>query len=301
MSNFERLFTTSGLSLERLRTFLLVAEAGNLSKAAKGDVTRQSQFSRQVKELERYFGAALTRRVGRRIEINAEGERLAQSIRRHFQELDDFRESMADRSVTVRIGSQGSVIDWLLLPRLGELREALGGALVEFEQMRSADSVRGAADGRLDFAIVREDAAPKETKRWKLGTVGYAAYAAKELWKGCKTAEDLIGKAPVAELLPGGQFTESWQQWLDGKRLDPDRFARVSSFTDLVRIVRSGQAAAVLPDLAAVDFDSQRFAARPIGELPRRELVLIANARSLDRSGIPSGVAEKMGKLLRLA
>jgi hypothetical protein len=56
----------------------------------------------------------------------------------------------------------------------------------------------------------------------------------------------------------------------------------------------------VLPDLAAVDFDTQRFAARPIGELPRRELVLIANARSLDRSGIPSGVAAKMGKLLKL-
>jgi DNA-binding transcriptional LysR family regulator len=300
MGDFERLFTTSGLSLERLRTFLLVAEAGNLSKAAKGDVTRQSQFSRQVKELERYFGAPLTRRVGRRIEINEEGERLAQSIRRHFQELDDFRESMADRSVTVRIGSQGSVIDWLLLPRLGELREALGGALVELEQMRSADSVRGVGDGRLDFAIVREDAAPKESKRWKLGTVGYAVFAAKELWKGCKTADDLIRKAPVAELLPGGQFTESWQQWLDGKRLVPETFVRVSSFTDLVRIVRSGQAAAVLPDLAAVDFDTQRFAARPIGELPRRELVLIANARSLDRSGIPSGVAAKMGKLLKL-
>jgi hypothetical protein len=132
-------------------------------------------------------------------------------------------------------------------------------------------------------------------------TVGYAAYAAKELWKGCKTAEDLIGKAPVAELLPGGLFTESWQQWLDGKRLVPELFARVSSFTDLVRIVRPGQAAAVLPDLAAVDFEPKMFAARLIGKLPRRQLVLIANARSLDRSGIPSGVAAKMGKLLKLA
>jgi DNA-binding transcriptional LysR family regulator len=299
MSEFERLFTTSGLSLERLRTFLLVAEAGNLSKAAKGDVTRQSQFSRQVKELERYFGAPLTRRVGRRIEISAEGERLAHCIRRHFKELDDFRESMAERSVTVRIGSQGSVIDWLLLPRLGELRDALGGALVEFEQMRSADAVRGVGDGRLDFSVVREDAISKETKRWKLGAVGYAVFASKGLWKGCKTAEDLIGKVPVAELLPGGKFTDSWQQWLDGKRIVQDLFARVSSFTDLVRIVKSGQAAAVLPDLAAVDFDPKRFAAQPVGELPRRELVLIANARSLDRSGIPSGVAPKMAKLLK--
>jgi hypothetical protein len=51
MNQFDRLFSLAGLSLDRLRTFLRVAEAGNLSKAAQGDVTKQSQFSRQIKEL----------------------------------------------------------------------------------------------------------------------------------------------------------------------------------------------------------------------------------------------------------
>ena len=72
MNEFARLFTVSGLSLDRLRTFLRVAVAGNLAKAAKGDATQQSQFSRQIKELEAFFGVALTRRVGRRIEITDE-------------------------------------------------------------------------------------------------------------------------------------------------------------------------------------------------------------------------------------
>ena len=58
MNEFARLFTVSGLSLDRLRTFLRVAEAGNLAKAAKGDATQQSQFSRQIKELEAFFGVA---------------------------------------------------------------------------------------------------------------------------------------------------------------------------------------------------------------------------------------------------
>ena len=62
MNEFERLFAVSGLSLDRLRTFLRVAEAGNLAKAAQGDATKQSQFSRQNKELEAYFGVPLTRR-----------------------------------------------------------------------------------------------------------------------------------------------------------------------------------------------------------------------------------------------
>ena len=47
MKEIDALFAAGGLSLERLRSFLAVAEAGSIAKAAKGDPTRQSQFSRQ--------------------------------------------------------------------------------------------------------------------------------------------------------------------------------------------------------------------------------------------------------------
>ncbi len=107
-----------------------MVEAGGQAKAAKGDPTKQSQFSRQIKELEGFFGVALTRRVGRRIEITDDGLRLAGMILRQFREIDDFRETMAGRSVSVRIGSQGSVIDWLLLPRLDAIQQALGNVMV---------------------------------------------------------------------------------------------------------------------------------------------------------------------------
>lgn len=79
---------------------------------------------------------------------------------------------MAGRNVSVRFGSQGSIIDWLLVPRLGEISKALGNAMVELEQLRIFDVVRAVADGRLDFGIVREDSLPAETKRWRLGSIG---------------------------------------------------------------------------------------------------------------------------------
>ena len=59
---FENLFSEHGLSLERLRTLQLVSEAGSIAAAARGDTTRQSQYSRQLKELEQFFGTTLTRR-----------------------------------------------------------------------------------------------------------------------------------------------------------------------------------------------------------------------------------------------
>lgn len=300
MNEFERLFAVSGLSLDRLRTFLRVVESGNLSKAALGDPTKQSQFSRQIKELEAFFGVALTRRVGRRIEITDEGHRLALIIRRQFRELDDFRESMAGRSVNVRFGSQGSVIDWLLVPRLADVRKALGSTMVELEQMRSAEVVRAVADGRLDFGIVREDAVPAEVKRWKLGTVGYALFADSAYWKNRSSPEQLIQNAPVAELLPGGQFTERWHAWLTKEGLVPKVFARVSSFIELAKIVQAGHAAAVLPDMAKVDFETKRYAHVSIPTLRKRTLVLIANERSLERSGIERGAQARLSEVLKL-
>jgi DNA-binding transcriptional LysR family regulator len=299
MNQFDQLFDVSGLSLDRLRSFLTVAEAGNLTTAAQGDVVRQSQYSRQIKELEGFFGVALTRRVGRRIEITEEGHKLALVIRRQFSELDTFREAMAGRCVRVSFGSQGSVIEWLLVPRFAEMSRVLGYVTIEAEQMRSMDVVRAVADGRLDFGIVREDALPPETKRERIGPIGYAVFAAAALWKGSGSATELLGKVPVAELLPGGQFVQRWQQWLSEAKLRPQVVARVSSFTDLARVVQHGHVAAVLPDMAAVDFDPKKFRHDRIAALKPRTLALISNSRSLDRVGIRAGAVADLVEILQ--
>ncbi|CAN5656658.1 hypothetical protein BH11VER1_BH11VER1_41940 [soil metagenome] len=49
---FDSLFSNSGLSLDRLRNFLLVVEAGSIVKAAQNDLVRQSLFIRQIRDLE---------------------------------------------------------------------------------------------------------------------------------------------------------------------------------------------------------------------------------------------------------
>ncbi len=62
---FEQLFAKRGLSLDRLRVLCEVADAGGIARAARNDPTRQSQFSRQLKELEDFFEVELTRRQAR--------------------------------------------------------------------------------------------------------------------------------------------------------------------------------------------------------------------------------------------
>jgi DNA-binding transcriptional LysR family regulator len=298
MNNFDRLFDISGLSLDRLRTFLAVAEAGNLAKAAKGDPTRQSQYSRQVKELEGFFAVALTRRVGRRIEITEEGHRLAGMIRRQFSELDDFRESVSGRPVGVRLGAAASVIEWMVLPKLAGCRAALGDVVLELEQSRSAEVARGVSDGRLDFGIVREDAAPAGIMARKLGRIGYSLFAPKAAWKGGGGIGQVFARHSFGELLPGGQFHERYRELLATRKWTPRVIARVGSFLQLARLVRVEGVAAVLPRTAAVEFDAAKVQAMPLPWTHERPMVLLANPRSLDRAGMRPEVAAALSKAL---
>ena len=72
---FENLFAQSGLSLERLKTFREIVAAGGITAAVGNDSNRQSQFSRQLKELERYFGVELLKRGRGPAELTDAGQR----------------------------------------------------------------------------------------------------------------------------------------------------------------------------------------------------------------------------------
>ena len=78
---FDKLFAESGLSLDRLKALLAVGSAGNIVKAAGGDPIKQSQYSRQIKELEDFFQTRLTERDGKAIRLTASGKELARISR----------------------------------------------------------------------------------------------------------------------------------------------------------------------------------------------------------------------------
>src|SRR4051812_34245967 len=101
MDKFAPLFAKGGLSLDRLRTLCLVAEAGSLTAAAERDTSRVSLFSRQLRELESFFGTPLARRLGKRIALTDAGQALANLARRHFIEMTDFTRQSAGKPLEV--------------------------------------------------------------------------------------------------------------------------------------------------------------------------------------------------------
>jgi DNA-binding transcriptional LysR family regulator len=108
----------------------------------------------------------------------------------------------------------------------------------------------------------------------------------------------VIKAHPMADLLPGGQFHEQWLDWLSSESLRPMVVTRVSSFTQLAGLVHHAGLAAVLPEFAAVEFEASRIVSARLPWSHERPMVLIGNARSLDRAGLPAKCPALLAQIL---
>ncbi|MBF5093670.1 LysR family transcriptional regulator [Azospirillum sp. INR13] len=97
----------SDITLERMRTFVRVAERGNLSAVARETNTGQSSVTRHLRELEEALGVALLSRTTRRVMLTEEGRRYyanAIQILRLVEQAGDEARSARGASVgTVRV------------------------------------------------------------------------------------------------------------------------------------------------------------------------------------------------------
>ena len=80
------------MELRHLRYFVSVAEQGSVSKAAQQVHVSQPALSRQIRDLEAELGVQLFDRVGRRVELTAEGEDLLRHCRDVLAQAESVRE-----------------------------------------------------------------------------------------------------------------------------------------------------------------------------------------------------------------
>ena len=244
---FEDLFSLGGLSIDRLKSFVEVAEKGAIARVADGDPSRQSLISRQISELEAFFGTELTRRKGKGLELTEAGQELARQVRLQFQGLADFKASCSGLPVEFRIAAGNSVIEWLLAPAMADIAHALPDSRFVLLDCRTGEAVRGLLNHTMDFGIIRKSAVVQPLKFRPVGRFGYALFVPKALDpKGKKLPEDL----PLA-LSMGGDFFESFQKAAAKAGESPNIVYRCTSFTQAAQLVRSGTCGAILPRIAA--------------------------------------------------
>ncbi|MFR1411550.1 MAG: LysR family transcriptional regulator [Akkermansia sp.] len=134
---FEHLFSERGLSLDRLKTLIEVARAGSIAAAARGDSARQSLYSRQIKELEEFFGVELTRRRGKVLVLTRSGWELVRRAHESLCLLDDFKSRSRNMPYRFTIGAGDSLHAWVVAPS-GEYPET-GAAVAALENLRNSE------------------------------------------------------------------------------------------------------------------------------------------------------------------
>lgn len=170
---FAKLFAESGLSLDRLRALLEVGAAGSIVKAVGGDPVRQSQYSRQIKELEDFFRARLIERQGKGTRLTSHGKELARISRFFMVGLSNFQRGCLAEEQTFRIGASATFIRQFLVPTLAQKSSHGDNAGYATEVVSDEEIERRLHDLTLDFGVVGKAtlSRPLQTKlvgSWKL-------------------------------------------------------------------------------------------------------------------------------------
>lgn len=302
---FEKLFSKGGLSLERLRGFMLMAEKGSIAKAAPDDANRQSLISRQIRELEEFFEVELTQRKGKTLTLSAAGQRLALLIRGQLQDLEDFRKEQAGLPKSFVIGAGSSVQEWLVVPAMPAISEHLGGATLLTESHRSRSLGDAVRDGRVDLAVIRQDAMPAGGASALIMKVRFHLCIPRVLLKRGITEREAASPAlwqtlPFAAGRDGGQTDKAVRDAMREVGVDFRPRYECGSMLQVRQLVELGACAGTLPSLGLRGLDVKRVLILPFAPLREfgRALVLHWNPRQMRRRGIETAELKRLAVII---
>lgn len=257
----ENTLSLSGLSIERLNSFCQIVEAGSVVAAAGRNPTKQSQFSRQIRDLERALGVKLFVREGKRLKLTADGVKLSALTNAYFNALREISGANQGAHHPLKLGAAESVIRWLLVPRFTEVVSAAGGP-VEMQNHRTSEVVSHLENGQLDLGIIRADARSDALELLPFPVLRYVLMVPRALLPEKSAAGILsVGLLPFVSITGDGQFVRTATKVIEASRLPLNVLSKVESFSLAVEASKVLGAATFVPSEAESEFPTDRFTA----------------------------------------
>ena len=279
---FERLLSKGGLSLERLRTLIAVAEACGITLAAKGDPATQSLYSRQIRELEEFFGVKLVTRKGKGVAMTSAGTRLVTVARGCLLSLEGFLVETGKQKARFEIGAGDSVLQWKVIPDCLAQVVRQTGCEVRLHNLKTEEIVTGLRELTLDFGLVRDSAITPPLQSQRLFHSGYALFVPEALIPtGHRLVlREILHEVPLA-LLSDSSVMDALQSVVAPNELKVG--AMCDSFTQAASALLTGRFGAVLPTIASSSLPQGQFRMIELKELQamKRTVHLAWNPRML--------------------
>jgi len=242
-----------GMELRQLRYFVAVAEAGNISRAAKKIFLTQPALSRQIKALEDEVGQCLLERQAHSIRLTPAGEALLPEARELLQHADQVlgRVRAAGRGVRLRVGYAPSLAAGILSTAVENFTQTHPNARVELFDLSTAEMLAGLENDRLDVALSvgqrRETRGLKWTPlvqaRWQLA-VNQNHPLARRSWV---TPAEVAGEPLL--VFCQRDYPEYWDiitGWLHDQRQRPRIAGEYDGVDSLMAAVESGLGVALV-------------------------------------------------------
>lgn len=268
---FDSAFSRKGLSLERLRRFCEVAQAGSIAQAQASNRRVQSSYSRDIAALEAYFGFTLfgresgPSRAGHRMsEITPQGRALHAIAADIFRRIEDFRD-FSEAPKRIRLGGGETVMHWVVGAHLAAITAALPKTTVDVADQRTQDETLAALQhGDLDYAIVEESAAatvPFRQRAFPLGTLTFSLFSHPEsLGRGRRRLQArLLSQIPWIALSDTGHATAEAIADMEKAGITIHLAATLSTFRQAKTALRGRRLAALLPSVAKADMARMGF------------------------------------------
>ena len=282
---YDSLFSEGGLSLERLRALIEVHDAGSIANTAPGDAVRHSLYSRQLRELSEFFGHEMTHRRGKVLKLTPEGARLSELVRPFLRGLADLHSECKNERAVFNIAAGDSLIQWLVIPRLGGLFKTLPDVGFTTSSLRTNEIVQQIFDERVDFGLIRKNAVASGLKSIPLGTLVYVAVVPVALAprKPVPTFSEVFRKFPMAMQTTDGQFARQMRDIAHSGNVPLRPALSCESFPQSLAAVRSGRFAAIVPELAIKELPAgsvHKISGDPLRSL-QRDISLVWNPRAI--------------------
>ena len=146
------LYGHKAMELRHLRYFAAVADAGNVSLAARRLNVTQPALSRQIQDLERDLACRLFDRIGRRIVLTRDGDEILERTRRLLADAEALRESAralaGGEAGVLRLGTTPQFIEAALPEVLTRYARTYPGIEVKLAEDGGGDSSQAGAARR---------------------------------------------------------------------------------------------------------------------------------------------------------
>jgi DNA-binding transcriptional LysR family regulator len=257
------------ISLDRLRTLVVIAERGSFAEAARALHLAPPTVSLHIADLEARIGAPLLSRKRGQVRPSAIGELLVERARRLLadaeQALDDIERQVQGLEGRARIGASTGAIAHLLPQALEVLRQHHPAIDVQVAVLTSQETLSRLGDGTLDIGLVALPQSPVAglvITPWRRDPV--MAFLPAHWRCPARVTPEWLAAQPLILNDASTRLSRLTAEWFAVGGYHPEPRIELNYNDAIKSLVAAGYGAALLPHEATAPLPDKHIVMRPL-------------------------------------